>query len=294
VGGVTTSHYVVPAGDDSAGDAQGYQAGCTDGKAGRTGLRLLFFGTQQADGQLRPPGTSAANPAVRVDEDWVASATGGWIRGFTQCGRANAVLAIGVNNKSDGGADPAQAGASWAQLVERIAASAPMNRVAVTGALDAEPSWSKPKWTRDWVEAYVSGTRRLLYAADSADGCPTDGSTETCANGWTVADVYQVATGAAGTVVALPQIYRTDGTQARQWATISRWGAQNGGGPLRIVGVLSQQAACRQQSGCAGTDNSPQTARDQLTQALNADPSTRLTSALIVSDMHWLRNSDPS
>jgi hypothetical protein len=94
-------------------------------------------------------------------------------------------------------------------------------------------------------------------------------------------------------VVALPQIYRTDGTQARQWATISRWGAQNGGGPLRIVGVLSQQAACRQQSGCAGTDNSPQTARDQLTQALNADPSTRLTSALIVSDMHWLRNSDP-
>ena len=40
----------------------------------------------------------------------VVSSSVGWMRGFAKCGRANAVLGLGVNNKSDGGADPATAG----------------------------------------------------------------------------------------------------------------------------------------------------------------------------------------
>ena len=290
---VPTSHYVVLSGDNEAADALGYQSGCTDGRVGRTGLRVLFFGTQEKDGRIRPPGTVVATPAIRVGPDWVAHAAAGWIRGFTQCGQANAVLALGVNNKSDGGADPATAGTAWARLVNQVGAAAPPSRVAVTGALDGEPSWSPASWATSWVKAYTSASNRLLYAANSADGCPTAGQAETCSNGWTVGDVYQVSTGAAPSVVALPQIYRTDGTQARQWGYISQWGVQHGGGPLRVVGALSQQAACRQQPGCARTDNSPDAARQQLSQALDNGPTTSHDTTLVSTDVDWLRPTDP-
>lgn len=284
---VTASHYMVSKNDSAVTDDRGYQAGCADGKAGVSGPRALFFGTQEADGQIRPPGTTASSPAVRVSEDWVERTAAGWVRGFTECGAATATVALGVNNKSDGGADAAQAGAAWARLVERVATAAPAGRVTVAGALDGEPSWSKPAWARGWVDAFVAGSRRALYAVNSADGCPADDATQTCGNGWTVADVFHVSTGAAGTVVALPQIYRTDGIQARQWAAISRWGARTGAGPLRVAGALSQQTACRQQSGCARTANSPADARSQLTDALAADPATRPATPLVASDIGW-------
>ncbi|GAA5170592.1 hypothetical protein GCM10023321_68000 [Pseudonocardia eucalypti] len=286
----TPSHYVVSVGTDQQPEEQGYQSGCADGRIGRSGLHLLFFGTQQQDGQLRPPGTTNASPAVRISEDWVAKSAGGWIRGYAECGSSRAVLALGVNNKTDGGADPANAGASWARLVERVGANAPADRVTVTGALDGEPGWSKPDWARGWVDAYVAGTGRMLYAANSADGCAADGGKETCGNGWTMADVHYVSTGAKSTVVAVPQIYRTDGIQARQWAAISRWGAKNGAGPLRLVGVLTQETACQQRGPCPRTGNSPNQALKQLADALNADSSTRLTTALISTDVAWPPN----
>jgi len=287
------SHYVVSTGEDQSADAQGYHSGCADGQAGRPGLRILLFGTQEKDGRIRPPGTTVASPAPRLTSDWPARHAVGWMRGFTECGRANALLALGVNNKSDGGADPARAGAAWASLVGRVAAAAPAGRVVVAGALDGEPAWSDAGWARHWADAYVRGTPRTLIAAGSADGCPADANTVSCAHGWTVADVFHVSTGAATTVVALPQIYRTDGIQARQWAAISAWGVRSGAGPLRVVGALSQHAACRQQSGCGRTDNSADDARTQLTQALAADQATRTTVPLVSTDMDW-PNPPPS
>ncbi|MDT7751212.1 MAG: hypothetical protein QOD96_4874 [Pseudonocardiales bacterium] len=283
----TASHYVVSTGDSEQPDAQGYRTGCADGRAGRSGLRMLLFGTQEKDGRIRPPGTTVSSPAARVTQDWVIGSSVGWMRGFAECGKASAVLAIGVNNKSDGGADPAQAGADWARLVQRVAAVAPPGRVVVSGAMDGEPSWSPAGWARAWVDAFVHGTPRVLYAAGSADGCPSDASSQACSRGWTVGDVFHISTGAAKTVVALPQIYRTDGIQARQWAAISGWGVRSGAGPLRVVGVLSQRAACRQQSGCTNTDNSAADARDQLAKALAADPATRTPVPLVTTDMDW-------
>jgi hypothetical protein len=285
------SHYVVPGGDARAADAAGYRSGCVDGRAGRPGLRVLFYGTQEADGKLRPPGTTEASPAARFAEEWVQRNAEGWIRGFTQCGGVDAVLALGVNNKSDGKADPARAGAAWAALVERVAATTPANRVVVAGALDGEPSWSPPRWARSWVDSYVRGTHRRLYAADSADGCPETTATQACAHGWTVADVYHVATGAASTVLALPQIYRTDGIQARQWAAIDAWATRSGLAPLRIVGVLSQRSACRQKGGCARTANSPEEALRQLSEALGGSRA----GTLMVTDVDWTPgDADPN
>jgi hypothetical protein len=283
----TASHYVVSSGDDQSADAQGYQSGCADGRAGQSGLRMLLFGTQEPDGRIRPPGTTKSSPAQRVSQEWVSKNAVGWMRGFTECGKANAILALGVNNKSDGAANPARAGADWARLVTSVASAAPAGRIVVGGAMDGEPGWSGAAWARGWVDAYVQGTSRTLVAAGSADGCPTDASTESCAQGWTVADVFHISTGAASSVVALPQIYRTDGIQARQWAAISAWGARSDKGPLRVVGALSQRAACRQKSGCPNTDNSASDARDQLTKALASNSATRNTVPLVASDMDW-------
>ena len=283
----TESRYVVSSGDGMSPDQQGYQSGCTDGRAGRSGLRVLFFGTQESDGRIRPPGTTASSPAERVSEDWVVRSAAGWVRGFAACGQASAVVALAVNNKSDGGADPARAGAAWAQLVQRVAKAATSERIVVTGGWDGEPSWSAPDWARRWVNSYVANSSRPLYAANSADGCPEDGANETCANGWTIGDVFHISTGAADTVAALPQIYRTDGVQARQWAAISRWGLRNEGVPLRLAGVLTQQTACQQRSGCARTANSPADARDQLTEALAADSAIKQTRPLAATDVRW-------
>jgi len=281
------SHYIVSTGDDRSPDAQGYQIGCADGRAGASGLRILLFGTQERDGRIRPPGTTRSSPAARVSAEWVVSSSVGWMRGFAKCGRANAVLALGVNNKADGGADPTTAGAAWANLVQRVGSAAPQGRVVVGGAMDGEPAWSKADWARGWVDAYVRGTPRVLYAAGSADGCPSDASTEACNKGWTVGDVFHISTGAGANVVALPQIYRTDGIQARQWAAISAWGTRSGAGPLRVIGALSQRGACRQQSGCTNTDNSADDARTQLGQALATDPSTRTANQLTATDIDW-------
>jgi hypothetical protein len=251
-------------------DQIGYRTGCTDGKSGVSGLRVLFFGTQEAGGKIRPPGTTLASTAPRVDEAAVERASLGWIRGFTQCGSASAVVAVSTNNKSDGGVDGAEAGTRWAKLVERIGAATPAGRVTVGGGLDGEPSWSAPDWARGWVGGFVQSSARGLYVAGSADGCLV-GNGQNCAHGWTVQDVYYMATGAGTSVYAVPQIYRTDGIQARQWAGISRSVQMSGRPPVRFAGAMTQQTACKQKPPCDNTDNAPGDARDQLSKAL-ADP----------------------
>lgn len=264
----TTSHYVVLAGAPKDADQIGYRTGCTDGRSGISGLRVLFFGTQEAGGRIRPPGTTLTSAAPRVDEATVERASLGWVRGFTQCGSATAVVAIATNNKSDGGVGGAEAGMSWGRLVERVGAATPGGRVTVGGGLDGEPSWSGPDWARGWVDGFVKTSTRGLYVAGSADGCP-DGEGERCSNGWSVNDVYYMATGAGNSVYAVPQIYRTDGIQARQWGGISRGAVQAGSPPVRFASALTQQMACRQKPPCERTANSPGNARDQLNSALN-------------------------
>lgn len=292
----TVSHYVVLSGD-ALGDARdGYETGCADGRGGAPGLRLLLFGTQERGDQLRPPGTSAASTVARAPLERVRAVAAAWIDGFSACrpDGVTATLALGVNNKSDGGADPEAAGAVWAELVAGVAGRNVGRLITVAGALDAEPSWSSPGWARGWVRAFTAGTPGALYMAGSADGCPRDGSAPgMCSNGWTVADIHYLATGAAGTVRAVPQIYRTDGVQARQWAWISSWGVRNNVGPLRVAAALSQHRACAQRSGCHATDNPPTAARDQLADALASDPATQMRSPIAATDMAWPERPPP-
>jgi hypothetical protein len=278
---LTTSRYMLLFGTNETPDQIGYRTGCADGKVGASGLRVLFFGTQEADGRFRPPAAKLGDKNPRVDQAAIEQASLGWIKGFTQCGSATAVVAIATNNKADPGVDGAGTGTTWAKLVERIGAATPGGRVTVSGGLDGEPGYSKPAWARAWVDSFVRSSSRRLYVAGSADGCLL-GQGENCANQWTVQDVYHMATGAGPNVYAVPQIYKTNGLQARQWAGINRLEQLAGKSPVRFASVLTQQKACTQRSGCNGIDNSPDQARDQLVKAL-ADPGI-LGSSKNVSD----------
>ncbi|MFC4562998.1 hypothetical protein ACFO4E_14130 [Nocardiopsis mangrovi] len=284
--GQTVSRYTPLAGG-SAERTAARDAGCAEGRTGRDGVRVLFFGTQEKGDKLRQPGTTSGSTSARVAASTAADVATAWAEGFTECrtGGATADLAMGVNNKSDGGIDGAAAGRAWAAIVD---GTADTEAVTITGAVDAEPAWSSPSWARGWVDAFTQASDHTLYAANSADGCPTHGSSSTsCNNGWKLADLHYVATGAAPTIKAIPQIYRTDGIQARQWSAISSWGATKGSGPVRFAGAMSQEAACKQRGGCSTTDNSPKDAWNQLYTELNAHSETKVDSLPVATDMRW-------
>lgn len=286
--GATVSRYLQPTATDSDRTAA-RKAGCAEGRKGTSGVRFLMVGTQERGGVLRHPGTTATHTSERVPTKHAASIATAWAAGFTQCrtGDARAELALTVNNKSDGGISGTAAGKQWASVVAK-AAEADNDAVTITGGLDAEPSWSAPKWARAWANAFTEATDRALYAANSAEGCPEHGSDSTaCANGWTLADVHHVSTGAAPTIRAIPQIYRTDGIQARQWAAVSSWGARNDAGPVRFAGAMSQHTACGQRGGCSATDNTPKAAWTQLFEELNSHDETAVSSLPTATDIRW-------
>ncbi|WP_017537789.1 hypothetical protein [Nocardiopsis halophila] len=287
--GYTVSRYV-PLSGAASDISAARSAGCSEGEVGRSGPRVLFFGTQEAGGELRQPGTSAGSGTPRVPADRAVQAAAAWADGFEECasGSAEAVLALGVNNKSDGKVSGSRAGSAWADLVDRAAARVSGGRVSVAGAVDAEPEWSSASWARAWVDAYTSGSSTRLYAANSAGGCPQYGSSSTsCNNGWSLSDVHYVSAGASNRIRAVPQIYRTDGIQARQWAAVSAWGADHGGGPVRFAGSMSQRIACKQRGGCERTDNTAKAAWTQLREELNSHPDTRIGDLPYATDVRW-------
>ncbi|NYH55375.1 hypothetical protein HNR06_004964 [Nocardiopsis arvandica] len=282
--GHTTSSYIVLTDTTTT---QAHQHGCAEGRTGTTGPRILFFGTQEKNDTLREPGRTASSPTPRAPYTQAAQYAHHWARGFTECrtDQATAHLALGVNNKDDSGLTGTHAGQRWAHLVTTARDNSTTDAVTITTALDAEPSWSTPRWARDWLTAYTKATDVPLYAANSADSCPTTTSGD-CANGWTLADVHHMAGAGNPRIHVIPQIYRTDGIQARQWANISRWGHTHTGDPLRFAGAMSQHTACSQRS-CNNTDNTPQQAWAQLKKALDAHHSTRVNNLGPATDMRW-------
>ncbi|MEU3018752.1 MULTISPECIES: hypothetical protein [unclassified Nocardiopsis] len=281
--GHTTSQYVPLT---HATTHHAHQAGCAQAKTNTPGVRILFFGTQEKDNRLREPGTSAATTTPRTHTDKALEYAHHWARGYTDCTTTNTPthLALGINNKDDGGIDGTTAGRQWATLIDQ-ARTTTTPHVTLTAAIDAEPSWSTPTWAHDWINAYTNATNTPLYAANSADGCPTTGN-GTCNNGWTLKDVHLAAGGTHPTVATIPQIYRTDAIQARQWANISHWGHTNTNDPLRFAAAMSQNTACEQRT-CNNTDNTPQQAWTQLKQALDTRTTTRVTTLGPATDMRW-------
>ena len=290
----TRSYYMTPNGNLSRDSSRAYSLGCSDARERVPGLRVLAFGGQETVG-IRRPGLPETWQGPHLSYDAATVLAQSWVRGFVACrpGGLAATVALGANNyqwaRQDTGAN---GGVLWAGFVDRVARWAEqsgLQNLTIVGANDIEPSWGPPDRARAWADAYARTTKRPMFAFASADGCPPSSVGGRCNNGWTVADVYHVSTGAGPGFYSVPQVYRTDGIMARQWAAISAWGAAEKGQPVRFAGVMTQQAACGSKPGCAGTDNSPRQAWEQTRQALDARSATRGSPLPGPTDITWMR-----
>jgi hypothetical protein len=194
-------------------------------------------------------------------------------------------------------------GKAWAQMVGEVSSWVVSQRyvsqVDIAGGSDMEFSdsvrkngtrmWAPAADTRAWVNGYASVLpQRFLYDVGDAGGCPTSGTTaqpRACTGGWTQEDAWYVSWGADPSQ-PLPEIYRTDSAQAKQWANLSLYGALRHGGSMIISGALTQLQAC-QQNGCdASIKNTPVNGWTQLFNQLNADARTAQTLAWS-TDIKW-------
>jgi hypothetical protein len=225
-------------GDDvAAGRAHADQLGCESASAGQSGPVVLAFGRQVDGGTRGFRAGRIVRPYAQIREVVL-----GFLDGLQRCGADRMVVAVTTSNyRLDDPELGLRLGREWGELVRSIPSR---GGLLVTGGSDLEPGWGAPEAARRWVEGYRSSGLPLVANA-SADGCPQSGATGRCANGWTVELLAELVWGAGG--VAVPQIYRLDGAQARQWGVLARaWTAT--GGTARFAGAMTQVRACSQVS----------------------------------------------
>jgi len=251
---------------------------CNQARLAPRGTVVLSFG-KQVEGGASGFGTTIVEADIVAIVATVAA-------GLAECGTGPWEVSVGTSNS--GGATPfngAEGGARWAAIVEQArAASDP--RVAISGAVDLEPSWGPVAQARAWVAGYVGATNRRLWNFGSADGCPQSVGGVRCNNGWTIDDVAWVSTEAGPNVWVAPQIFTQSGSLARQWAVIAARALQRGV-QLRIGGVGVQSSACIQRGPCRTTGNLGWQAWQQMRAALDAIPSTAGLPIGAPRDIRW-------
>ena len=238
---------------------------CNQARLAPRGTVVLSFGKQVEGG--------ASGFGMTLMNDDMVAVVATVAAGLAECGGGPWEVAIGTSNS--GGATPfngVEGGARWAALVER-ARGASDPRIAISGAVDLEPSWGPVAQSRAWVAGYVAATSRRLWNFGSADGCPQTVGAVRCNNGWTIDDVAWVSTEAGPNVWVAPQIFTQSGSLARQWAVIAARALQRGA-QLRVGGVGVQSSACVQRGPCPTTGNQGWQAWQQLRAALDAIAST--------------------
>lgn len=181
----------------------------------------------------------------------LVAAVAAYARGYHVRQRRNAPVTIAVGTNNDLYAT-ARAGRLWAvRVVNRLRrATAHLRGVTIAGADDIEPGFrAGPRRTRAWLRAYLRSTRAPFVFNGSADGCSTRTPGARCNHGWNAHALATLAGGAAPSrIVAIPQIYNHD--MARQWAQISRTAKLDRRRALRILGPLTEQAACGHDPNC--------------------------------------------
>ncbi|MBO0804230.1 MAG: hypothetical protein J2P25_14295 [Nocardiopsaceae bacterium] len=161
--------------------------------------------------------------------------------------------------------------------VARRASRDGYSRVAVQGAIDAEPGFGPFPHFRGWEwgdksgPGYVSKSSSIIDDYGSADGCPQalgESANRKCGDGWTLADEYDAVWG-WGPNEGTPEIY-FDGchgyaNDAHQWANVSAYGNYHRHkGKVRFVGPLDQGsclnagAAWRKFQAALAADNVPE------------------------------------
>lgn len=212
-------------------------------------------------------------------------------------------VAVGMSNYgSNFGAASADALATIAKEVDDIWKD---RQVRVSAAIDAELAWAEPARTRALFDAYDAkagqlGSDRDVFNIGEASGCTTTGTSGTeCGTAdtdndpddddWSANDVRWISSHGSTRRSPFPQIYRTDGTMARQWQRLSA------GGTMYFKGALAQQQACVDVQGtpqeCEPTmANPPAEAWRQLYTELYSEASTRQRYLTWSSNMAWQKN----
>jgi hypothetical protein len=223
--------------------------------------------------------------------------------GFWRCTGSNVTahvrIAVGTNNfsnfsKNAGMTDAQVTGhaRAWATMVnatnDDISAHGYQRQADAVGAADIEVSWGTSSTGRRWVDGYAAVDEWPYYNVGDAAGCRQTGTAATPArcgsSSWFQDDLYYI-TWQSPPAWGVPEIYREDGAQARQWQQISKWGTLAGKSRIGFAGSLTQHAACG--AGCSGTNNTPRDGWDQLVAECADDPATALASLRFAADIKW-------
>jgi len=225
---------------------------------------VLDFGrpTKNSQGMLGASGFSQ-KPQEYLTLDDIKSAAENFIGGYyfeTDHVVKHKILVV-IGTSSNGAEVSGEHGRAWASMVSDINSWIKNNDysdwIGLVGGIDIEvdAGWAAPSSVMQWVAGYGSN--------DYANyGDATDCRIGKCDGGWTLDQVYKLS----GAYV-VPQVYTAGGTQADDWANVSFYGETAYGVPLNIVSPLSQLGACGQLH-CSSDDNSPTTARRQMTASL--------------------------
>lgn len=262
----------------------------------KNGLVALAFG--KADKVTSPAGDrygAVGWGAVNFqDIATITTEVKDYIEAFYNAAEDDAFLEIAIGTSNCTNADcyfksetNFEHGKRWAQMVaavnQWIFDQKFRSKVFAAGAIDLELAWSTPARAKDWVAGYVSVPGGLFYDFGDAGGCPgtmpTDDVDRGCANGWKLSDVAAVSWHTLG-AWPMPEIYREDGLQARQWRAVSLWHFYKYGEPVPFSVIMTQEAACN--GACShpslppgfSTGNSPEMAWDFMVGALNANDIT--------------------
>jgi hypothetical protein len=182
----------------------------------------------------------------------LARALRGYVAGYRSRQHRDAPVTIAIGTNNDLYTSHA-AGRLWAKRVVnpvRAAAGRYRGAITVAGADDIEPGFrARPPATRAWLRGFLHATRAPFVFNGSADGCSPARVRSRCGHGWRAVQLAALAGGAAPKrILALPQVYNP--TMAAQWAQISRTAKLLHRHPLRILGPLTEQAACGRDPSC--------------------------------------------
>jgi len=263
-----------------------FNLGCA--QTNQSGLLILDFGQPWVRNGVYGtifPGTTNRFASIAGIENAVKF----FFNGYYICGgRGSMTVAVGTNNF--GSRTNFVTGQEWGRMVTRLNNYVVNNRdrLAVVGASDIEMNYNPPARSRAWVDGYASTSPVMYYNYGDAAGCPPVG---TCNNGWTEEDIWYVSWGNAARPFPVPQIYLTNGAQARQWQALAAYGRTTHGTEVFIPAALTQWQACRDPNRtCRPSErNTPVQAWYQMMNVLHGvvgDP-IRVQNILYSSDITW-------
>lgn len=264
---------------------------------------ILDYG-QPAHSDTKGYGAWAFGAADYVSVTQIRNAVVEYAHGFWLCTGGNTTahvrIAVGTTNYANWSKNAGFTNAmveahahAWANMVDDItndiASRGYQRQTDAVAAADIEVSWGSSTTARLWIDEYDTVNSWPVYDFGDAAGCRQSGTTKTaalCGGSWYQDDLYYMVWGAPP-AYGVPEIYREDAAQAKQWQQISKWATLNGKSKVYFVGTLTQHAACAQNGGCSGINNTAAEGWNQLFDKCAADSATALTTIRFASDIKW-------